>query len=129
MIGWIYKDKLDPKLVATMEAYDAYLAEHFPGAVIKVHEDWAVDGHTANSEHYAGRAVDYSVQGASLVEAWLALERFPFNGIGIYPYWNSPGLHADVRAASYRARWTRDMDENYGAVGEDTLRALTGDRV
>ncbi len=37
--------------------------------------------------------------------------QFPFTGIGLYPYWNNPGVHLDVRPLrmdSRRRVWWRD---------------------
>jgi hypothetical protein len=94
-----------------MGEYEQYLLTRFSKAVIQVHEDWApATGHVADSQHYLGKAADFHVTGIPVVEAWLALERFPrFMGLGFYPNWKPlPGFHADVRVSvPYRQRWAR----------------------
>lgn len=47
--------------------------------------------------HPRGMAVDCHCTNISLVDFYLAAERFQFGGIGVYPNWNNPGLHLDVR--------------------------------
>ena len=43
-------------------------------------------------------AVDLHIKGMNLIDQFLAASRFDtFNGIGVYLYWNSPGLHLDTR--------------------------------
>lgn len=106
--------QLDPKLIEEMNAYETFLLSRWPAASIVVNTDFSPGtGHVSDSQHYPqppgglGRAVDFFVRGVSLLDAWLALERFEFNGVGFYPDWNTPGFHADVRAAAVRARWAR----------------------
>ncbi len=43
-------------------------------------------------------AADLDIEGLHVIDMYLAAERFDaFNGIGVYPNWNSPGIHVDVR--------------------------------
>lgn len=117
MIKFIHPDKVVPQLVAAMTHYEQYLKAHFPSSQITVHSDWdasGTGGHVNESQHYTGHACDFDVSNVPLVEAWLALERIPeVRGIGIYPAWISPGLHADVRETPERARWWRNKDNSY----------------
>lgn len=54
--------------------------------------------------HGKGEAVDIHIKGISLLCAYaLANESGLFGGIGVYPKWNNPGLHLDMRPE--RARW------------------------
>ena len=54
--------------------------------------------------HGSGEAVDVHIVGISLLCAYtLASESGLFGGIGVYPGWNNPGLHLDMRAN--KARW------------------------
>ena len=122
---WLHTDKVVPELVSEMTAYESYIKTRWPSASIHVNADYAEDGHVADSEHYTGRAVDFTVPGVPLWEAWLALERFAFKGIGFYPHWNTPGFHADVRVAPFRARWMRDVGGQYVAFGAETLNQIT----
>jgi hypothetical protein len=68
--------------------------------------------HCKNSYHYKGLAVDFhfDTNVASLTEQIQPLLNFleemqlkDFVGLGVYPEWNNPGFHLDVRG--YKARW------------------------
>lgn len=128
MITYLHPDQVKPTIKAAMAAYESYLLGRWPKATIEIHSDWnAPDtgGHVNESQHYEGLAVDFHVNGVGLVDAWLTLERIPqVMGIGIYPFWRSPGLHADTRPVAVRARWWRDSKNNYLGVDEQLLRTL-----
>jgi hypothetical protein len=48
--------------------------------------------------HPKGRAVDLHIEGLHPMEQYIAATRFRgFTGIGVYLWWNSPGLHLDNR--------------------------------
>jgi hypothetical protein len=93
------------------------------GAPIVIHGDpMDPDGRQPNSQHPAGRAVDCSCAALALGDFWLAAERnLSFTGIGLYPAWQRPGLHLDVRPDLPRARWWRDANKTYHAL---TARGL-----
>lgn len=59
--------------------------------------------------HPKGRAVDLHIEGLHPMEQFLAAQRFKdFSGIGVYLWWNSPGLHLDNRPLRFgepRAIW------------------------
>jgi len=64
------------------------------------------------SEHTKGNAVDFHVTGLApkiaamkLLECFNDLHVIDHVGFGVYPDWNNPGFHLDVRG--YRARWGR----------------------
>ena len=47
---------------------------------------------------YCSLAVDFHIHSLNLLDQLLIALRFDvFNGIGIYPWWHSPGIHADRR--------------------------------
>ena len=52
-----------------------------------------------------------------LFEVFLTLERMnTWSGIGLYPHWNRPGFHTDLRSKTHpstRARWFRIQDGTY----------------
>ena len=74
-------------------------------------------GHSANSYHLRKngcRAVDFHFKtAASLREQYLVLEELAWNGIGVYPHWNYPGFHVDMRPEHRVQRWTRDKYNKY----------------
>lgn len=84
--------------------------------------------HVSDSQHYLGLAVDVTPKGAidrtmtadAWLDAYLAAERLRFTGIGLYPFWNRPGFHLDLRSerdlAAHQgrgARWWRDKGGLY----------------
>ena len=60
--------------------------------------------------HPLKMAADIDIEGLHVIDQYLIAERFDaFNGIGVYPNWDSPGIHVDVRLhkerKSFDARW------------------------
>ena len=92
--NWGDADKMSYELLVKLDALRDFL-----GKRIVIHCGYATKGHSRNSMHYVGQAVDLHIEGLSVIEAWLASERFDFGGIGLYPKWENPGLHLDVRYA------------------------------
>lgn len=74
--------------------------------------------HVPDSLHYSGRAVDIYARDLPLWDFFLAASRFPFTGIGVYPYWNTPGLHLEIgeNLDLPRKYWWRDEVGNYRAI-------------
>jgi len=97
----------------------------FTGKVIVVH--FGIQGsHSKNSWHPKGKAVDCHAEGMSLLDFYLTAERFPFGGIGVYPCWNHPGLHLDIRPISEKrrdpeARWGR-IHNSYVPLNAEFIR-------
>ena len=98
-------DRLNPILVYKLDDLRAFL-----GMPCVITADWANAGHSADSQHYLGNAIDCYFLDVPLLTQYLAAERFGFGGLGLYPDWSHPGLHLDVRDCSkqgYAARWGR----------------------
>jgi len=60
--------------------------------------------------HPLKMASDLDIEGLHVIDMYLIAERFDaLNGIGVYPNWNNPGIHVDVRPRKERkafdARW------------------------
>ncbi len=75
--------------------------------------------HASNSRHYIGRAVDCNCSAMALWDFFLAASRFKFTGIGVYPYWNTPGLHLEIRPEGEekpRNYWWRNDLNEYQAI-------------
>lgn len=54
--------------------------------------------------HGTGEAVDFHIAGINVFDAFLLAEKSGlFGGIGVYPNWNNPGLHLDIRQKP--SRW------------------------
>lgn len=107
--------KVRRKLIFTLLAF-----RKFVDRPVHIHCAYELTGHSGKY-HPLGMAVDFHVEGMSVVDQFIALSRFDgFNGIGIYPHWNNPGLHGDIRPKTDNfdpdARWIRDKKGNYLAL-------------
>jgi hypothetical protein len=97
-------------------------ARVYVGRAIGIHESNPVKDptslHIPNSLHYVGRAVDANVRNFPLWDFFLAASRFSFTGIGVYPYWNTPGLHLEIGEdlGQPRKYWWRDEVGNYRSI-------------
>ncbi len=83
------------------------------GKAVIVHGAFATSGHSDGSYHYIGLATDLHIKGANLLDQYLLAEEIGFNGLGVYPHWNIPGLHCDSRPDPLRSRWWRRKDGKY----------------
>ena len=75
--------------------------------------------------HGKGLAVDGHFDGVPLIDQFLAAEKsLLFGGIGLYPHWNNPGIHVDVRNVTKEkggARWGRNAAGVYVALDSKFL--------
>ena len=73
-----------------------------------------------NGTHGRGEAVDLHIVGMSVIDQFLLAEKTRlFCGIGVYPFWNNPGLHLDVRnlkGDEIGKRWGRNAAGIYVAL-------------
>jgi len=102
--NWGDWTKIAKELIFALDALRDYM-----GIPIYINCGYATSGHSPNSYHYKGMAVDVHCS-LSALDFFLKAERFnKFNGIGIYPDWYKPGLHLDIRPKEnnfdYDARW------------------------
>ena len=96
---------------------------------IVIHNAYERGGHSENSQHYLGNAVDFHVEGMQFITAYRRIEEIlaalgvsNHVGFGVYPNWNTPGFHLDVRGT--KARWgavSTDGKQSYTTI-EDALR-------
>ena len=99
------------------------------GKPILIHVAWDDAGHVQDSTHFGiATGFDFHFVGMTLLEQWLFAERFPWMGIGIYPYWNNPGLHCDLRSLTEHAnlgrRWWRDAAGHYKSLDREIIKIL-----
>lgn len=67
----------------------------FVGKPIIIHSDFRPGD---KGQHGKARAVDIHIKGMHVIDQFLCAEKFgKFTGIGVYPNWNNPGLHLDIR--------------------------------
>lgn len=82
----------------------------------------AGSGHNKKSKHYLGEAADIHIKGMNVVDQYLMAEKCGlFNGIGVYPFWNNPGLHVDIRTKP--ARWGRNAAGVYVELNSKFIRS------
>lgn len=120
--NWGSPSLMDYDLIYGLDALREYV-----GLPVIIHCGYATKGHSKKSWHYTGHAVDCHIENMSILDQYLAAERFGFGGIGVYPYWVKPGLHLDTRhLAPYEkgARWVgvmKDRKQIYLALDEGTI--------
>ena len=115
-----HPEQLDPLLIYSIDALrDA------AGRSIKINSDYRPGD---PGQHGLGRAVDIVISGLHVVDQFLLAEKTRlFAGIGIYPHWNRPGIHVDIRTLQPHepgARWARDIAGNYVALTWAFMRGL-----
>ena len=114
------------------------LREHV-GSAINIHRNggYARSGHSKNSLHYQGLAADVHIGEEGTGNPRVALEqailahKWTFLSIGIYPYWNQPGLHLDDRSVIGLPKvvWYRDRQGEYNYYPYDCFHQLVRDFV
>ena len=81
------------------------------------------------STHRNGDAADIVITGLSVIDQFLLAEKTRlFSGIGVYPFWNRPGLHLDVRplrANQHGPRWGRNAAGVYVGLDEKFFKLCT----
>lgn len=131
-------ERVSPDVVMLLDEQRDAHGLMVPGVRYVIHVAWDDAGHVTDSGHYTVNrelavAVDYHMEvggvALPLLEQWLWAERFPWNGIGLYPFWRSPGLHCDLRRigrehAHLGRRWWRDTDGAYKSVDEELIERL-----
>ena len=88
--------KLNLELLTKLDKYRELL-----GYPVTITSDYELSGHSKNSEHYEGMAVDCKSK-ASLDLQYKTAVKVGFENIGLYPAWN--GLHLGIRGKEGR-RW------------------------
>lgn len=76
-------------------------------------------------------ACDLHIDGMHVVDQFLVANRFSnFGGIGVYSWWNSPGLHIDTRPANhklnYDARWGSLKKGEYVPLNRKFFKEIMG---
>ncbi len=118
-------DKLHPDIMPLMDDL-----RHLAETPIYIHVAWntaSTNGHSKNSYHYKGMAVDFHFKQGILspVEQFACIRSLPeFHGIGFYPWWNSPGWHVDIRQNPTLLCWISHGPATYCYGVETLLRYL-----
>jgi hypothetical protein len=81
-------------------------------------------------QHPLGRTIDivFYIKTPGDVNVWSQYKfakQFPWGGIGVYPFWNSPGIHVDTRQGiDHVCTWWRDASAGDHSIAE--ARAIFG---
>lgn len=118
-----YPERTDPRLVLLM---DEIRADEYIIHINRCHDPKASP--TSQHRNYYCHAADIhmtSLKGPdTLFDQFIYLSRhFKITAIGVYPYWNTPGFHIDMRKVSTRKYWWRDDQGTYKPL---TLEAFVG---
>jgi len=90
---------------------------------VVIHCAYATAGHSEHSYHYRGMAVDFHILGMHVVDQFLLASQYSeVGGIGVYPYWRSPGLHIDLRPG--RTMWGRTAKGTYLPLTWDFIQGI-----
>lgn len=101
----------------------------YTGRRINIHKN---GGYRSGNKGYhpLKMAADIDIEGLHVIDQYLIAERFDaFNGIGVYPLWNSPGLHVDVRPKSktaFDSRWGCFESGNYVKLDYEFFKRIIG---
>jgi len=102
--------------------WKADVVRDIAGVPMIIHSAYAISGHSnPNSTHYRGLALDWHLKYHTLEEMFRLAYLVGFTGIGVYPEWNNPGLHTDVRQllpGQSIATW----EAHYKWIGEEGRR-------
>jgi len=116
------QEKMDKKLIVGLDKLREYIDK--PIIINCSYEDRKTGGY-----HPEGKAVDIHVKGMHFFDLFIAASRFDeFNGIGIYPYWNNPGIHLDTRPKIRKyetdALWIGIAPRKYIPFTSDNIRKI-----
>lgn len=96
---------------------------------IRINAAYDVDGHSPASQHYLGKAADIVIfekgrDALPLYEQYELVRRHGlFPGIGVYPHWNTPGLHIDLGP---RRQWWKPESGPYLAINDANKNQALG---
>ncbi|MCD8568847.1 MAG: D-Ala-D-Ala carboxypeptidase family metallohydrolase [Geovibrio sp.] len=109
---WGKAERMNPALLLLLDRLREKVGRPFV-----IHCGYEEGGHASGSRHYKGDAADFHIEGMKFPEAVDSLLKAlhgteilgqvsaAYVGLGIYPDWNTPGFHLDIRG--YSARWGR----------------------
>jgi len=119
--NWGDPDRINGTLLLLLDV----LRDRWSASFI-IHCAYEPGGHSQNSQHYLGNAVDFHIEDGEpfalqicvMTHFLKGMNAADHVGLGIYPEWNNAGFHLDVRGT--KARWGR-LGEKY--VGFEEARA------
>jgi len=115
-------DDMDGLLIYTLQQMRTYV-----GRKIIIHCGY--EARTTGGYHPEKCAADFHIKGLHVVDQFLIASRFDnFNGLGVYPNQNSPGLHVDTRPKNHKfdhdSRWGCLEPGKYVPLDRDFFRRI-----
>lgn len=110
-----YPDSVDDQTLLLLD----HMRDHERGIYITINSDYRPGD---PKWHGKGKALDIVIWDVEtrkplpLIQQFLIASRYMWTGIGVYPFWNTPGIHVDTRpmaVSGWKALWWRDKDGNY----------------
>lgn len=89
-------------------------AERLNGWLCRINSTWRKG---TTGYHPRGEAIDLVFYrehpgDVDVVTQYTFARKYPWGGIGLYPYWNAPGLHVDTRTGyDHICTWWQDKDK------------------
>lgn len=106
--NWGDYEKMDVRLLWDLDGIRHDLARK-----IRVKCAYELSGHADKSFHKLGMAVDFSIEDtgkSELYDLYTYLLMMWRGGVGVYPFWNTPGFHLDIGPDR---TWVRDKEGVY----------------
>jgi hypothetical protein len=110
----------DPQKINGLLLLAIYALRLILQIAIVIHCAVETSGHAQKGQHPEGNAVDFHLVSSTLPfyeqilmveKALKGLQIWDRIGIGIYPAWNTPGFHLDVRGKHAEWGWIGSVDE------------------
>lgn len=95
----------DPDAMKESILYELDKLRDYVGLPVVIRCGWE---NRTSGYHPFGTAVDMHIEGMPPIDQFIAASRFGFRGIGVYPWWSSPGLHLDMGSRDgqkHKALW------------------------
>ena len=120
--NWGCPEKMDFGLLKALDIFRERIDKPFI-----VNCGYATSGHSPNSYHYKGEAVDGRFKSLNIFDQFFeALKEDSFKGVGLYIFENRPFLHLDIRKRESKLIWYRDREGIYHYdFGFETLKSLS----
>ncbi len=117
----------DPFKMSIILITTLYNLRRFVNKPIHIHCGYEKRG--TGGLHPRGMAVDFHIKDMHVIDQFIAASRFDeFNGIGLYSWWNNPGLHVDVRTKSQKyfedSRWGCKSAGVYASLDYDFIKSI-----
>ncbi len=109
--NWGNFERMDVRLLWGLDRVRHDLARR-----INVNCGYEIEGHVKKSFHKLGMAVDFVVEDSDeaydMYNLYTTILSMWHGGVGIYPFWNTPGLHLDIGPDR---TWVRDKEGVYSS--------------